>query len=364
MDPMELRLKNLLSDGDVLPNGRSLERVRCRETLQAVANKAGWGRGNEKSGVGHGIGICFRPVGIWGVEEANVEMGLSEDGRVKIVTTIPDTGSGTHTLLSQIAAEVLTIAPKDIQIIVGDTGTFETDAEPGGSKITMMTGHAVLAVAEEMRERMKYFAASLMNLSSDNVKLEKGHFSATRPSKKSIPFEEVAYYTAKRSGGLHIRKSYQPKERFRVVSFFAQVAEVQVDRKTGTLKVRRIVSAHDVGTIINPLTHQGQIEGGVIQGLGFATMEEEVTENGKILTLNLGDYRIPCVRDVPELKTVLVEDRAGPGPFAAKHIGENSIVPTAAAIANALDNAVGVRIFDLPLTAEKIYFALHSTQNT
>jgi CO/xanthine dehydrogenase Mo-binding subunit len=152
------------------------------------------------------------------------------------------------------------------------------------------------------------------------------------------------------------------KSRSPVAAFVAQIAEVEVDRETGLLKVRRFITAHDVGTVINPLTHQGQIEGGVIQGLGYATMEEMVTENGKVVTVNLGDYRIPCIQDLPPLQTVLVEDPAGPGPFAAKQIGENGIVPTAAAIANALDDAVGIRIFDLPLTAEKIYFALNSSR--
>jgi CO/xanthine dehydrogenase Mo-binding subunit len=158
----------------------------------------------------------------------------------------------------------------------------------------------------------------------------------------------------------------QGKVRFvgeKVAAVVAQIAEVEVDEETGHLKVRRITTAHDVGTIINPLTHQGQIEGGVIQGLGYATMEEVVAESGKVVTASLGDYRIPCTKDLPELKTVLVEDPAGPGPFAAKQIGENGIIATAGAIANALHDAVGVRLFDLPLTAEKIYFALKSSRS-
>lgn len=136
-----------------------------------------------------------------------------------------------------------------------------------------------------------------------------------------------------------------------------------MDRETGVVKVRRLVTAHDVGTVINPLTDHGQIEGGAIQGFGYALMEEIKTEDGKVVTQNLGDFRIPCIKDIPELKTLLVEDPVGSGPFAAKQIGENGILTTAAAIANALDDAVGVRVFDLPLTAEKIYFALRSARS-
>jgi len=359
MDPLELRLKNLLQDGDKLPGGRAVDKVRARETLQAAAKKAGWGKKNGKS-VGLGIGVSFRHVGGSGV--ANAEISVASDGKITVLTAVPDTGTGTHTLLQQIAAEVLTILPSDVRAEIGDTDTFENDAAPGGSKITNMSGQAVLAAAQELRERLIAVAASLLGCAAADVKLEKGRFSGARGTKKSLSFAEVARQAAKDAGELRIRKTYEVKGRSPVPAFVVQIAEVEVDRATGSLKVRRFVTAHDVGTIINPLTHQGQIEGGLVQGLGYATLEEVVTENGKVMTTNLGDYRIPCVCDLPRLQTVLVEDPGGPGPFAAKQIGENGIIATAPAVANALHDAVGVRINDLPLTAEKIYYALKSSQ--
>ena len=360
MDPLELRLKNLLKDGDKLPGGRGVDKVRCRETLEAAAEKAGWKKSRAGKNIGRGIGVSFRHVG--GSGEANAEISASPDGKVTILTAVPDTGTGTHTLLQQIAAEVLTNSPEDIQVEIGDTETFENDAAPGGSKITAMSGQAVLAAAQELREKMTSAAAALLGCLPGEVKLGKGRFTAARGAKNGLSFAEVARHAARENGYLRVRKSYQIKSRSPVAAFVAQIAEVKVDRETGLLTVRRIVTAHDVGTVINPLTHQGQIEGGVIQGLGYATMEEVVTEGGKVVTVNLGDYRIPCTMDLPELKTVLVEDPAGPGPFAAKQIGENGIIATAAAVANALEDAVGVRIFDLPLSAEKIYFALKSSR--
>ena len=360
MDPLELRLKNLLKDGDKLPGGRGVDKVRCRETLEAAAEKAGWKKSKAGNNIGRGIGVSFRHVG--GSGEANVEISALPDGKVTILTAVPDTGTGTHTLLQQIAAEVLTTSPDEIQVEIGDTETFENDAAPGGSKITAMSGQAVLEAARELREKMTFAAAALLGCLPGEVKLEKGRFTAARGAKKGLSFAAVARHAAKENGYLRVRKTYQIKSRSPVAAFVAQIAEVEVDRETGLLKVRRIVTAHDVGTVINPLTHQGQIEGGVIQGLGYATMEEVVTESGKVVTVNLGDYRIPCTMDLPELKTVLVEDPAGPGPFAAKQIGENGIIATAAAVANALEDAVGVRIFDLPLSAEKIYFALKSSR--
>ena len=360
MDPLELRLKNLLKDGDKLPGGRGVDKVRCRETLEAAAEKAGWKKSKAGKNIGRGIGVSFRHVG--GSGEANAEISASPDGKVTILTAVPDTGTGTHTLLQQIAAEVLTNSPEDIQVEIGDTETFENDAAPGGSKITAMSGQAVLAAAQELREKMTSAAAALLGCLPGEVKLGKGRFTAARGARNGLSFAEVARHAARENGYLRVRKTYRIKSRSPVAAFVAQIAEVKVDRETGLLTVRRIVTAHDVGTVINPLTHQGQIEGGVIQGLGYATMEEVVTEGGKVVTVNLGDYRIPCTMDLPELKTVLVEDPAGPGPFAAKQIGENGIIATAAAVANALEDAVGVRIFDLPLSAEKIYFALKSSR--
>ena len=360
MDPLELRLKNLLKDGDKLPGGRGVDKVRCRETLEAAAEKAGWKKSKAGNDIGRGIGVSFRHVG--GSGEANAEISVSPDGKVTILTAVPDTGTGTHTLLQQIAAEVLTNSPEDIQVEIGDTETFENDAAPGGSKITAMSGQAVLAAAQELREKMTSAAAALLGCLPGEVKLGKGRFTAARGARNGLSFAEVARHAARENGYLRVRKTYRIKSRSPVAAFVAQIAEVKVDRETGLLTVRRIVTAHDVGTVINPLTHQGQIEGGVIQGLGYATMEEVVTESGKVVTVNLGDYRIPCTMDLPELKTVLVEDPAGPGPFAAKQIGENGIIATAAAVANALEDAVGVRIFDLPLSAEKIYFALKSSR--
>ena len=142
-------------------------------------------------------------------------------------------------------------------------------------------------------------------------------------------------------------------------SFIAQVAEVEVDRETGRVKLNKFVTAHDVGTIINPLGHQGQIDGEAIMAIGSGLMEELTHDQGKVTTTNLGEYKIPNILDIPKLKTVLVKGKNGPGPYEAKGIGEHANVTPPAAIANAVADACGVRIFDTPVTAEKVYAALH-----
>jgi len=151
---------------------------------------------------------------------------------------------------------------------------------------------------------------------------------------------------------------YEPKDEPPVTSFAAQVAEVEVDPETGQIQVKRITTAHDAGIVLNRLTFQGQVDGGVINGLGFTLMEENPMVDGHITGLSLGEFKIPCIKDIPKLSTVVLESPTGPVPFQGKSIGEMPNVPTAAAIANAIADAVGVRLFELPLTAEKVYWSL------
>ena len=158
--------------------------------------------------------------------------------------------------------------------------------------------------------------------------------------------------------------NFVPKDMPKVTGFAAQVAEVEVDPTTGGVRVLNLTTAHDTGTVLNHLTLTGQIEGGVVTGFGFALMEENPMIDGKIATLTLGESKLPCIADVPPLKTVLVESPTGPTPFGGKAIAENPNVPTAAAIANAIADACGVRLFELPLTAEKIYWAMNRKNET
>jgi CO/xanthine dehydrogenase Mo-binding subunit len=180
------------------------------------------------------------------------------------------------------------------------------------------------------------------------------------PRKQKIRLSELAALTSLSNKPLTARGNINVKERVNAVCFFAQAAEVEVDPETGQVKVLKITSAHDVGTIINPLTHLGQVEGGMVQGFGFALMENLADEDGKILTNNLGEYKLPNIQDIPRHEIGYVRDDNGPGPFQAKPIGEHGAIPTAAAIGNAVYDAIGVQIMDLPITAEKIYNALQA----
>jgi CO/xanthine dehydrogenase Mo-binding subunit len=335
MDPADLRRKNLLRDGDHLANGHHLEHVRASDTLEAALKASHYAEPKPGPWIGRGMAMTHRHIG---VGFTNARVRLETSGVVTVSIALPDTGTGAHLVLRQVVAEVLGLSLDEVEIEVANTDDFETDSGVGGSRVTHTGGRAAYHAAEKLKEQIGAEAA-----------------------KHGIPagsLAEVARAAAKDGRTLEASHFYDAKAHAAVTSFTAQVAEVAVDPATGQVTVRHFTTAHDVGTIINPIGHQGQIEGGLVQGLGFALMEEMKTEDGRISTLSLGDFKLPTIQDIPPLTTVILEDPVGPGPFNAKAIGEGSISAVAPAVANAVADACGVRILDLPITAEKVYFAL------
>src|SRR5216117_2567926 len=338
LDPAEFRRRNLLRDGDVLPNGHHLEHVRAKETLEAALKASEWSK-PKPPWIGRGVAMTHRHIGV-GFTNAHVR--LETKGTVTLTIGLPDTGTGAHMVLRQVVAEVLGLSIEEVQIELATTDTFETDSGVGGSRVTHTGGRAAYHAAEKLKEQIQAEAAKL--------------------GTPDASFATISQAAAREGRTLEASHFYDAKAHGAVTSFTAQVAEVAVDPTTGQVTVRRFTTAHDVGTIINPIGHQGQIEGGLIQGLGFALMEELKTDEGRISTLSLGDFKLPTIRDIPPLTTVILEDPVGPGPFRAKAIGEGSISPVAPAIANAVADACGIRILDLPITAEKVYFALKARE--
>jgi carbon-monoxide dehydrogenase large subunit len=339
LDPAELRRRNLLKDGDLLPDGHPLEHVRARETLEAALEAGEWSKPKPGPWIGRGVAMSHRHIG---AGFTNARVRLETDGTVTLVIGLPDTGTGAHLLLRQVVAEVLGLSIDEVTVEVATTDTFANDSGVGGSRVTHTGGRAAYHAAETLKEQI---AAE-----------------ATKGGAPGASFADIARAAAQEGRTLEASHFYDARAHGAVTSFSAQVAEVAVDPTTGQVTVRRITTAHDVGTVINPIGHQGQIDGGMVQGLGFALMEELQTDEGRISTLSLGDFKLPTIQDVPPLTTVILEDPVGPGPFNAKAIGEGSISPVAPAIASAVADACGVRITDLPITAEKIYFALRDKE--
>jgi CO/xanthine dehydrogenase Mo-binding subunit len=354
IDPVGLRRRNVLHDGDSSPMGEKWQHILVGETLERAVKASGWKKSATKKNRGIGIALYERgaPEG-----KASTALTLEMDGKVNILTGVPDVGPGYYTIIQQIVCEVLGLAPERVGVKFEDTDSLPFDPGTGGSKQTNTSAHAVHKAAREVREKLVGLAARELGCTPEDIRQDGTKLKG--PNKKSTTTERMIALAVKENGGpvFHLTM-FEPKDMPKVTGFAAQVAEVEVDPTTGQVEVTRLTTAHDTGVVLNHLTLQGQIDGGVVNGLGFALMEENPMLDGRITTLTLGEAKLPCIKDVPPLKTILIETPTGPTPFAGKAIAENPNVPTAAAIANAIADAVGVRLFELPLTAEKICWRL------
>ena len=355
IDPLDLRRRNILHDGDANPMGEKWSDILMGEVLERVVKTSGWKKGGARKNRGWGMALYDRgtPEG-----KASSALILQAGGKVDILTGVPDVGPGYYTVSQQMVCEILGLPPEKVGVVYKDTDSLPFDPGTGGSKQTNTSGHAVHLSAREVRDKLVALAAREMGCQPGEIQQQGGKL--TGPSKQSTTTEKMIDLAVEENGGpvFHLT-NFVPKDMPKVTGFAAQVAEVEVDPATGGVKVLSFTTAHDTGTVLNHLTLTGQIEGGVVTGVGFALMEENPMIDGKIATLTLGESKLPSIADVPPLKTVLVESPTGPTPFGGKAIAENPNVPTAAAIANAIADACGVRLFELPLTAEKVYRAMN-----
>ncbi|MCE2464789.1 MAG: xanthine dehydrogenase family protein molybdopterin-binding subunit [Dehalococcoidia bacterium] len=352
IDPYQFRLQNSLREGDSSPIGEDYEHIRATECLERAAEASNWNTPKAGPYVGRGMAISDLPQG---TGESTAKVVLDADGKATLMMSLLDTGTGAHTIFRQMVAEVLTIPVSQVEYLTQNTDAVPFDSGSGGSRVTYTSGPAVVGAANELRDRLIARAAELHNCSPDDVQLRDG--SVVVPS-GPVPVQQVAAQAFAADEEPLTGESTFASKPPEITSFCVQVAEVEVDPETGQVDVKKITTIHDVGTVLNPMAHQGQIDGGTIMGLGYATMEEMLVEDGRVNTLSMGDYKVPTIRDIPELVTVLLEPTPGPAPFESKGIGESANIPTAGAIANAVHDAIGVPITDLPITAEKVLAAL------
>jgi len=353
MDPVEFRRQNLLNDGDPSPFGQKLQNILAHETLKKALDASGWKKPKGKN-IGRGVAVYERPSG---AGRSGAAITIEGDGSVAVHVGVPDVGPGIHTVVQQIVSEVLDVRRDRVSVRVEDTDNSPYDSGTGGSKSTNSVGHAAHQAASEVKEKILTLAAARIGCKREDIGDAKGRYAA--PGRKAMSFDEMMRLAVEENQGPVTHLSVYEPSRAAITSFAAQVAEVEVDPGTGQVQVRKLTTVHDAGKVLNHLTYQGQVDGGVVTGLGFALMEDNSLVDGKIATLNLGEFKIPTASDVPKLTTHLMESPTGPVPFQGKAIAEIPNVPTAAAIANAIEDAVGVRLFDLPLTSEKIYAALN-----
>jgi CO/xanthine dehydrogenase Mo-binding subunit len=351
MDPAEFKRKNMLRDGDETPIGGHISHIRGKEALEKAIQLAGYNKPKPKN-VGRGLSFSeWSPSG----GEGNVFVTIEEDGKVKVISPVVDQGAGVLTVIVEVVGEELQIPANEIELKQADSSIVPSDGGVGGSRATRVYGNASFEAGVKAREELFAFAAQSLEVDPKELELDNGIITH-RKSKRKMSFADVVKF---KGAPIYVRGYYKSTEKSHDASVSAQIAEVHVDPETGKVTLRNMISAHTTGKVINPLMHQGQIEGGVVFGLGYALTEEVLFDGARITTSNFGEFKIPNIMDIPTLKTDVMENvPAGPGPYNSLAIGEVANTPTAAAVANAVADACGVRITDLPVTSEKVYRAL------
>jgi CO/xanthine dehydrogenase Mo-binding subunit len=315
---------------------------------------------------GIGVGSMFYGMG-YGFSRQDIgsaEVEICEDGSVTLRSGEVDYGQGSDTIFCQIVAEELGVRYDAIQLITADTFTTPNAGPTSASRLTYVVGNAVLKAARAIRDRLLKIAEEMLG-EKDLLFANEQVFSEAHPEKR-IPFAMLAKEGHLRGVAVvemvwydittgDVDRETGQGDAYSNYSYATQLAEVEVDTETGKVEVLRIIAATDVGKAINPSNVEGQIEGGVVMGLGYALTEEVKQEKGYMKTKNLGEYMVPTSLDIPAIETHIVEVPVSSGPYGAKGVGEPALIPTAPAILNAIANALDVRVTELPANMENLY---------
>lgn len=379
-DPIDLRLQNAIDAGDKWIGGQTITSCGFRECLEQARDAADWARRRQPSGATNGK---RRGIGVSGVAHICGLLGTSaiirllEDGTVTLNTGAVDLGQGSDIALPQICAEALGLDLSQVNFVPPDTDAAPYNWGTGGSRVTYMVGRAVAGAAQRVVEQAFEHAAEILECAAEDLELrDGGKIGIVGVPGKEVTFGDVSQRAHYATGGpiigsdslVYDGEPFDPKAvtmkhfpfgRIGAYVFGAQIVEVEVDEVTGKVDVLEAWSAHDVGRAINPTAVEGQIVGGLVQGLGYALCEELVWEDGQPINATMMDYKVPGSLDVPHgLHPIIVETPEASGPFGAKGIGEPPIVGPAPATANAVAHATGARLNRIPMTPERVLTAL------
>ena len=353
VDPLDFRLRNAIADGDLSILGEKRRDIRCKAVIEAGARAFNWSASRPPN-VGRGVALYDYPAGAWG--KSTVSLGVKADGRISITLGSPETGTGFFSAMRLIAAEHLRVALSDIDVMQGDTLSTGFEVGASGGRLTTTASQALEAAIEKAEGILKSLAGERLNCAVAD--LEPGDDGGYSAFGQTINLRALMEWAAARGKApFECLGENKPSSSTELTQFAAQFVEVEVDTGTGQVRLRRVVACQDVGAIINPAAHQGQIEGGLIQSVGQAMSEQLVIRDGTVVTAHLGDYKLPTIMDIPELTTVNVR-APGRGPLDIKSISELNNASLPAAIANAVYDAVGVRLQQLPIDAETIFWEL------
>ncbi|HLB12378.1 MAG TPA: molybdopterin cofactor-binding domain-containing protein, partial [Dehalococcoidia bacterium] len=372
MDPVDLRMKNALSAGYEHPAKYRINSCGFKDALAETARDIEW---KAKRGSGIGIAASALPCGVKNMSHigsgAVVEINI--DGGVNILSGASDIGQGTETVLAQIAAEELGVKYENVRVTCADTGVTPLDAGTFGSGVTFRAGNAMRAAAADARCHLQEAIADKLEANPDDIVFRNDRVYVKGSPDKGLAFTEaVKYYRYLDKPmpvvgrGFYMPDTPEPTTLLKedgnlsvAYTFMAQAAEVKLDTETGQVEVETMATAHDCGFVINPLNVEGQLEGSVAGGMGMAFYEDQPHVDGEYLNPNFLDYKLPTSLEIPKkIISVPIETFEPMGPFGAKESGEGVQVATAPAIANAMFDAIGVQIKDLPMTPERVLKAL------
>ena len=359
IDPAELRLKNLLKKGEELMSKLRAIDADIASTLKKLVSASQWKKRSRKKNAAVGLAIGATNAGGMPISVAMVR--LLADGCVTVLAGSTEMGQGVRTVLSQIVAEELSLSLDSIRVGGADTTVTPYDSSTGSSRSTTLMGLAVQAAARDLKKQLIKIGARVFGVRRSQVRVEDGGLCC---GESKLTYREALERRFGGPGGELIGRGDVGPEVTGSLPVFWEIgmgsAELDVDRETGEISIRRYVSAADVGMAIHPAQCVGQEEGAAMMGIGHTMFEQMVYEGGQLVNPNLVDYRVPGFSDLPrEFHSLLVENRDGPGPYGVRGMGEGGLVSVAPTIANALARGTGVRIFDLPLTPERVWRALN-----
>jgi len=371
MDPVDFRLVNLSHEGEISLSTQPLRCVTIRETMEAAIKASGYREKKGRMGPNRGIGVAnlFHATGYL---SSSATIRVNEDATITIISGVTEVGPGSQTVLRQIVAEVLGVAVECVRIAVVDSDSAPYETGSIASRTVYDAGNAVRLATEEVRKKMVNIAASRLKCTAEDIAVEGGwFFQFTNPDNR-ISFKDligIAIYVT--GGPLLGSASWLAAGPFPepvgegygqgpmgTFLFGTHVAEVEVDPETGKTRILHITACHDVGKAIYPAGVLGQIEGGVVQGIGAGLFEEMCLQDGRVVNPSFVDYRMLTALDTPPITALYIERPDPTGSFGAKGLGEPPIIPPAPAIANAIFDATGVQVNEIPITAERLFYAL------
>jgi len=377
LDPAEWRLRNALAPGAVTANQMEVRTIGLRECLERVVERSGFAARRGRLGPGRGLGLAASayisgaglPIYWNAMPHSGVQIKVDRGGGVAVFCGSTDIGQGSDSVLAYVVAEELGIRPEDIRVVTADTDLTPVDLGSYSSRVTLMTGNAAIQAARRVREQIFAAAAKKLEVPAARLRAASRRVFDTADPSRALAFAEAVVLAESEFGTLGAVGSYKPPRSIAkwkgagvgpspTYSYSASVVELSADRETGLVRIDKVWIAHDVGKAINPLLVIGQVEGSVYMALGEVLMEEQSFRKGRHKIPSMLEYKSPTTLEMPPVDSILVETLDPEGPYGAKECGQGPLLPVIPAVANALFDALGVRIDEIPITPEKVLAAL------